>query len=212
MPASTDSRSSSGSSRLESQARPLTPNRSEHGGLGCSRRCRHAWISFFARERDHTSCWRRANRRRKTRQRSSGIHTASSSPFHSNEASARASSLSVLARALVIPVSSGLTTTTRFTRGSRIRATSQQLPVTSNATLSEGNRLLASTAIPSGVADTRPAERVRPSSHIATSQNSRCTSRPTARPTHLVTATSHLHSSSFAREKQRDNDTDRYEL
>jgi hypothetical protein len=44
--------------------------------------------------------------------RSSGIHTASSSPTHNSRASARASSLSVLARARLIPVSSGLTTTT----------------------------------------------------------------------------------------------------
>ena len=38
-PASTDSRSSSGSSRPASHRRPLTPNRSEHGGLPCRRRC-----------------------------------------------------------------------------------------------------------------------------------------------------------------------------
>jgi hypothetical protein len=37
-PAFTDSRSSTGNSRLASQPRPLTPNRSEHGGLPCSRR------------------------------------------------------------------------------------------------------------------------------------------------------------------------------
>src|SRR3954447_23240252 len=69
-------------------------------------------------------------RRRNTRQRSAGIHTDSRSPAHSSRANARASSRSVFARARVIPVSSGLTTTTRSTCGSRIRATSQQLPVT----------------------------------------------------------------------------------
>src|SRR5581483_1201918 len=184
-PASTDSRSSGGSSRLASQARPLTPNRSEHGGFGCSRRCKQAWISFLERVLARTSCSRRASRRRRIRQRSSGIHTASSSPFHSKLANARASSLSVLARALVIPVSSGETTTTRLTCGSRIRATSQQPPVTSNATRSDANKLRASDATPPGVAGTRPAERTSPSSQTATSQKSRCTSNPTARPTHL---------------------------
>jgi len=70
----------------------------------------------------------------------------------------RASSLSVFARALLIPVSSGLTTTTRSTNGSRIRQTSQQLPVTSNATRSESTRLSANNLRPSGVLGTRPAE------------------------------------------------------
>ena len=40
---------------------------------------------------------------------------------------------------------------------------------------------------------TRPADRTSPSSQIATTQKSRCTSRPIARPTHLGNATSHLH-------------------
>jgi hypothetical protein len=101
-PASTDSRSSTGSSRPASQRRPLTPNRSEHGGLPCSRRCRTAWISFLARERECTSCSRRASRSRSTRQRSSGLHTDSNSPDHNNLANVRASSRSVLARARVI--------------------------------------------------------------------------------------------------------------
>src|SRR4051795_6199435 len=40
---------------LERQLHPgsppaaLTPNRSEHGGLPCSRRCSKAWTSLFAR-------------------------------------------------------------------------------------------------------------------------------------------------------------------
>jgi len=71
--------------------------------------------------------------------------------------------LSVFALALLIPVSSGLTTITRSTCGSRILATSQQPPVTSNATLSDGNRLSASAVIPSGVLGTRPPERTTPS-------------------------------------------------
>ncbi len=62
----------------------------------------------------------------------------------------RASSLSVFARAFAIPVSSELTTTTRSTNGSRIRATPQQIPVTSNATRSDASRLSAN-------ARTRPA-------------------------------------------------------
>jgi hypothetical protein len=106
---------------------------------------------------------------------------------------ARVASLSVLALALAIPVSSGLTTTTRSTNGSTILATSQQLAVTSNATRSVGNRLSASTLNPSGVLGTRPADRTFPSSQIATTQNSRCTSRPIARPTHLTNAITHLY-------------------
>jgi hypothetical protein len=76
--------SSKGSSRPSSHSRPLTPNRSEHGGLS----------------------WRR---------RASTAHQASTPPQAHQPTTvepARASSLSVLARALLIPVSSGLTTTT----------------------------------------------------------------------------------------------------
>ena len=182
--------------------------------MACSRRCSDAWISFLARVRDRTSCSRRASRRRRIRQRSSGIHTASSSPLHNKLANARASSLSVFARALAIPVSSGLRPPRPgSTCGSSSRATSQQLPVTSNATRSDGHRLSASALIPSGVLGTRPAERTSPSSQIATSQNSRCTSRPIARPTHLgnpILSPPQL--GLTVRENQRDNDTDRYEL
>ena len=65
----------------------------------------------------------------------------------------------------------------------------------------------------SGVLGTRPAERTSPSSQIATTQKSRCTSRPIARPTHLNNNdTSHLQFVDNERENQRDNDTDRYEL
>jgi len=163
------------------------------------------------------SCSRRASRRHKIRQRSSGIETASSSPFDNKLARVRESSLSVFARALPMPVSSGLTTITRSTNGSRIRATSQQLPVTSNATRSVSNRLSASSRSPSGVLGTRPAERTLPSSQIATTQKSRCTSRPIARPTHLVNANAIAPPPTVGWfdtrwENQRDNDTDRYEL
>ena len=125
----------------------------------------------------------------------------------------RASNRSVFARALMIPVSSGLTTTTRSTCPSNSRATSQQLPVTSNATRSDGNRLSARAPIPSGVLGTCPAERTFPSSQIAITEKSRWTSKPIPRPTHLVNGTLHLPSRlTVQREKQRDNDTDRYEL
>ena len=190
IPASTDSRSSCGSARPASHRRPLTPNRSLHGGRPFSRRTSTAWISFFARDRERTSCSRRANRRRITRQRSSGIHTDSSSPRESNTASVRASSRSVFARACTIPVSSGETTITRSTCGSSSRATSHA--VTSNATRSVLSRLAASAPIPSGVLATRPAERTTPSSQIATTQKSRCTSRPIARPAQPDTRTVHL--------------------
>ncbi len=82
---------------------------------------------------------------------------------------------------------------TRFTCGSRIRATSQQLPVTSNATRSVRQQAVRQhRAGPQVLHGTRPAERTFPSSQIATTQKSRCTSRPIARPTHLGNGTSHL--------------------
>jgi hypothetical protein len=71
----------------------------------------------------------------------SGIQTASSSPEASSFASVRASSRSIFARAWRIPVSAGLTTTTRAKRGSSSRAISQALPVTSSATRSSAPRL-----------------------------------------------------------------------
>jgi hypothetical protein len=99
----------------------------------------------------------------------------------------RESSLSVFARACAIPVSSGETTTTRWQRPSNRRATSHAPLETSITTRSVGSRLSANDSIPSGVIATRPAERVTPSSQIATSQKSRCRSRPIARPVHLHT-------------------------
>jgi hypothetical protein len=201
-----------GSSRERSHLRPLTPNRSEHGGLPCSRRIRTACTSFLVRDRERTSCSRRASRRRNTRQRSSGIHTASSSPRQSSLASARASSLSVLVRACAIPVSSGETTITLCTCGSSSRATSHAPPETSSATRSVESRLAANASSASGVTLTRPAERTTPSSQIAISQKSRCRSRPIPRPTHLNNCdTSHLPSYGNE-ENQRANDTDRYVL
>jgi hypothetical protein len=158
----------------------LTPNRSLIGGLPTSRRTSTAWISFFALDRERTSCCRRDRRRRITRQRSSGVHTASSSPAHNSFANVRASKRSVFARAPAIPVSAGLTTSTLATCGSRIRAISHAFPVTSNATLSVADKLAAYTSSAAGVVATRPAERTTPSSTTATSQKSRCTSNPIA--------------------------------
>jgi hypothetical protein len=59
------------------------------------RRCSTAEISFFERVRACISCSRRCSRRRRIWQRSSGIQTASSSPFQHGLANVRASSLSV---------------------------------------------------------------------------------------------------------------------
>ena len=160
------------------------------------------------------SCSRRASRRRNTRQRSSGIQTASSSLFHNRLASVRASSLSVLARALLIPVSSGLTTITRFTCGSRSRATSQQLPVTSNATRSVGSRLAANAREPLRRARHPPRgadppvladrDHTKIAVHI---QADRSTHPSDQR--HCFTSTVVVDT---RRENQRENDTDRYEL
>jgi hypothetical protein len=183
--ACTVSASSTGSCSERSHLSPLTPNRSEHGGLPSSWRISTACTSPLQRVRERTSCSRRDSRRRDTRQRLSGIHTASSPPCQSSLASARASSLSVFVRACAIPVSSGETTITFCTCGSRIRATSHEPPETSIATRSVGSRLAPSTSSASGVVFTRPTDRTTPSSQIASSQKSRCRSTPTARPTHL---------------------------
>jgi serine/threonine protein kinase len=77
------------------------------------------------------------------------------------------------------------TTMTRLTCGSSSRTISHELPVTSNATRSVGNRLSISVAMPSGVDGTRPVEYTLPSSQIAISMNSRCRSRPIQRPSGL---------------------------
>jgi hypothetical protein len=153
-----------------SQRRPFFPKMSEHGGLPCSVRINTACTSFFARVRARTSCSRRSSRRRSTRTRSSGVHTASSSPFHSRVASVRASILSVFARACAIPVSSGLTTTTRSQRPSSRLATSHAELETSITTRSVGSRLPASVSIPSAVIFTLPPPYVCPDSQIAISR------------------------------------------
>ena len=65
---------------------------------------------------------------------------------------------------------------------------------------------------PPACSRTRPAERTTPSSQIATTQKSRCTSRPIARPAQPDNPTIHLPTRITCGETQRDNDTDRYEL
>src|SRR5918996_2758836 len=95
-----------------------------------------------------------------------------------------------------------------------MRATSHAPPETSIATRSVASKLAASASSASGVVATLPAERTTPSSQIAITQKSRCKSRPIARPTHLTNdcTTNHLPNAVDEREKQRDNDTDRYVL
>jgi hypothetical protein len=95
----------------------------------------------LVRERALTSWPRRDSRRRITQVSRSGTQTGSSSPAASSFASVRASRRSVFARAWRIPVSPGLTTTTRATCGSMIRAICHALPVTSSATRSSRPRL-----------------------------------------------------------------------
>ena len=146
----------------------------------------------MARDRARTSCSRRASRRRNRRVSSSGAHTPSSSPAHNNRATVRASSRSVFARACAIPVSPGLTTTTLATGGSRIATIAHAPPDTSNATRSSGPRLAASISSASGELSTRSAERTLPSSQIATSQKSRCTSNPIALPSALTHTSSSI--------------------
>ena len=193
--------------RSAARARPATPGpccRTDRvaGGRPFRRRINTAWISFFTRVRARTSCARRASRRRITRVRSSGIHTPSSSPAASSLASVRASSRSVFARAWRIPVSLGETTITRADVRledprdlPRVAGHLQRHPVTRIQALREQlQHLRRASAI-------RPAERTRPSSTIATSQKSRCTSSPTA-------LTRILLARSTTRENRWANDTD----
>jgi hypothetical protein len=75
-------------------------------------------------------------------------------------------------------VSLGETTTTRATCGSMLRAISHAFPHTSNTTRSSAARLAANSSMTSGRVTIRPADRTLPSSAMATSQKSRCTSSP----------------------------------
>jgi hypothetical protein len=73
-------------------------------------------------------------------------------------------------------VSDGDTTITLATCGSRMRAISQALPVTSSATWSRTSRLCANSSSVSGLVSIRPPERSSACSTSATSQKSRWTS------------------------------------
>jgi hypothetical protein len=120
------------------------------------------------------------------RQRSSGIHTASSSPFHNSDASARASSLSVFARAFrdprVIRTDHDHAIHIRLKQPGDLPATAAQLerhPIARQQALRQRHdpfrraRYPASRASHTVLADRDHTE-------------SRCTSRPIARPTHLT--------------------------
>lgn len=176
---STVIRSSSGRSCSPSHSRPALPNRSLAGGPSLSVRAITAWISFFARVRCRTSCARRAIQRRSARVGSSGTHTSSRNPAASSRASVRASSLSVLALAWLICLSFlVLATTTRAACGLRIRTITTALLPASNAISSSGARLCANSSSSARDVLIRPAERICPSSAIATSQASWPTSNP----------------------------------
>ena len=82
-------------------------------------------------------------------------------------------------------VSPGETTMILLAWGSSRRAISRELPVTSSATRSVRSRLSTNVLSPSGVDGTRPAEYTFPSSQIAISLKSRCTSSPTHLPSGL---------------------------
>ena len=98
-----------------------------------------------------------------------------------------------------------LTTTTRATCGRRIAAIAAAPPVVSSATSSSEPRLCANSSSSARRVLIRPAERSLPRSEIATSQNSRWTSKPM----YLITG---LLLSSLTRESRWANDTDGFVL
>ena len=129
--------------RRAARARPatrgrFTPNRSLTGGRPFRPRISTAWISFFARVRARDQLRRAAP--------AAGASPASARRASTpRPASPAASSLASVARVEAVGlrprladpgVTAGVTTTTRATCGSRIRAISHALPVTSNATQS----------------------------------------------------------------------------
>ncbi len=133
--ACTVSRSSAGRSWAPSQARPRLPNRSLIGGRPFRVRCNTAWTSFLALVRWRTRWAWRETRRRRSRVRSSPIHTPGRNPAASSLTRVRASSRSVLALAEAMArTAMGLAITTRRTWGSRIRAMARAPPVASRTT------------------------------------------------------------------------------
>ena len=186
--ASSVRRSSMGSSCSANHARPLTPKGSLAGGRRLRLRCSTAAVSFLIWVRRLTSPRRRETSRRIIRVRSSPIHTAGMRSAASRSARTFASTLSVLTFAwLIARTSLAWARTTSATCGSRMRAIASALPVASSTTRSSGPRLRANSASCAGSVPTRPAERARPPSAIATWQKSRCASNPIDLPTlHLL--------------------------
>jgi len=187
-PASIDSRSSNGSSRSASHRRPLTPNRSANPGLACSRRWSTAWISFLARVCPPMSCSRRASRRPKIRQGSSGIQTASSSPSTKARQGARVEFVGLRAGARdtgVIRTDHHHPLHVRLQKPRDLPTAPRHLqshPVGGQQALRKQPQALRGARDP-----TRGAHHSLIADRDQT--ETRCTSRPIARPTHLINAT-----------------------
>jgi hypothetical protein len=159
--------------------RPALPNRSLTLGRAIRLRIRTADTSFLVRVRCRTSWVRRDVSRRSARVESSAIQTWGSRSAASSSASVRASTRSFLTFAwLIARTCIGLASTTSATRPRRMLAIANALPVDSRTTRSSGARLEANSSSASRVVSIRPADRARPRSRIATSQKSRCTSKP----------------------------------
>src|SRR3954454_9798983 len=172
-------RSSMGSSSVAIHWRPALPNRSLTSGGAMRLRTRTAETSFLVRVRWRMSWVRREVSRRSARVGSSAIHTCGSRSAASNSARVRASTRSFLTLAwLIARTCIGLASTTLVTWRRRMPAMASALPVDSNTTWSSAARLDANSSSASRVVSMRPTERARPRSQIATSQKSRCTSRP----------------------------------
>ena len=180
-----------------------------------SRRCSTAWISFFARDRERTSCWRL---REAAAQDPAALvrhpHRLKLTPATTGRARVRASSRSVFARARsdpgVIRADHDHPVHLPLAGAGRPPSNCPSPPTRPDQTATG-----CPPAAPSPLRwpGTRPAERTFPSSQIAMTEESRWTSRPIARPTHLANGTAHLPTRlTVQRENQRDNDTDRYEL
>jgi hypothetical protein len=213
-PASTDSRSSSGSSRPASHRRPLTPNRSLHGGRPFSRRCSTAWISFFA-----ASARARAARGAQAAAASRGSAHRASRPTQAPRARATPPACARRAcRSSRGPARSRCHPGTDHDHPVHVRLEQpRDLPTRCRSPPTPPDPCSADSppASRSPPACSAPAPRSgpSPSSQIATTQKSRCTSRPIARPAQLRQRHNSPPQSPLpVRENQRDNDTDRYEL
>jgi len=142
------------------------------GGRGSRLRISTACTWFFSRVRCLTNWRRRESSRRNAAVSPSGAHTSPANPLANNLASARASILSVFA-ASDSCTALGSVNTTRATCGRNNLAIGNAFAVASSTSSAAGPRLSANSVSASGVVRTRPAERTRPCSTIATSQKSR---------------------------------------